>query len=169
MRQHRLATPDDLDAVHAIYVDPRVSPYLGHDPMSRDAFVPILAKLVDEGAFRVVVDDAGAVQGFYRAVRHEGRARHVGYLGTLAVAPSAHGSGLAKAMVETAIEGLAAEGVVRVELMLEADNPRALAFYRKLGFVLEGTMRAAYQRSGDAGYVDELFMAKLLPPLEDAS
>ena len=53
--------------------------------------------------------------------------------------------------------------------MLEADNPRALSFYRKLGFQLEGTMRSAYKRASDTHYVDELLMAMLLPPLADGS
>ena len=77
--------------------------------------------------------------------------------------------GLARSIIETAISRLHSEGVTRIELMLEADNPRALSFYRKLGFQLEGTMRSAYKRASDAHYVDELFMAMLLPPLADRS
>lgn len=49
--------------------------------------------------------------------------------------------------------------------MLETDNPRAFAFYSKLGFKQEGLMRAAYKRSTDAHYMDGIFMAKLLADL----
>ena len=80
-----------------------------------------------------------------------------------------HGYGLARSIIETAISRLHSEGVTRIELTLEADNPRALSFYRKVGFGLEGTMRSAYKRSSDAHYVDQLFMAMLLPPLADRS
>jgi putative acetyltransferase len=111
------------------------------------------------------VGHGGALAGFYRITRREGRARHVALLGTLAVAPALQGGGFAKAMLEAVFARLQAEGVCRVELSLEADNPRALAFYRKLGFEWEGRQRAAYWRSSDAGPVDELCMAKLLPPL----
>lgn len=161
---HRLATLDDLDAVYSIYMDKDVNPYLGFDPMPRDDFVKVLGDLVAGKSFHVV-ETGGRVQGFYRASRHEGRARHVAYLGTFAVSPQARGTGLARSIIEAAIARLHAEGVTRVELMLEADNPRALRFYTKLGFELEGTMRSAYKRSSDPDPVDELFMARLLPPL----
>ena len=163
---HRLATLADTDAVYSIYMHEDVVPYLGYDPMPRTDFVAVMEQLVGSRTF-FVVEREGRIQGFYRTVRQEGRARHVASLGPLAVAPEARGSGLARSMLETAIARLHAEGVVRVELMLEADNPRALKFYRKLGFELEGTLRCAYKRSSDPHYMDELLMAKLLPPCAD--
>ena len=57
---------------------------------------------------------------------------------------------------------LAASGIRRVELSVEADNPRAIAFYQRFGFVHEGTQRAAYKRAGEDGYVDELMYGLLL-------
>lgn len=167
---HRLATLQDLDSVYDIYMQEEVIPFLGFDPMPRSDFVKILEELIASRSFFVVERD-GRVQGFYKTSRHQGRARHVAYLGTFAVTSEARGTGLAKSIFEEAIARLQSEGVTRVELMVEADNPRALQFYRKLGFVLEGTMRAAYRRSGEDHYVDEHFMARLLHPLrrkEDA-
>lgn len=163
MTTHRLASLSDLDAIHAIYMDDGVIPFLGVDPMPKDAFSKVLESLVGGGNF-YVVEDQGRVLGFYRISRHEGRARHVAYLGTFAVAPAAQGTGLAAAIVKSVVETLKADGVLRVELMLEADNPRALKFYQKLGFEHEGTLRAAYKRAGQEHYVDELLMAKILLP-----
>lgn len=159
---HRLATLDDLESVYSIYMDKDVIPFLGFDPMPRADFKKVLGDLVAGKCF-YVVENEGHIQGFYRASRHEGRASHVAYIGTFAVASSARGTGLAKSIIEKLIARLHSEGVTRIELMLEADNPRALSFYKKLGFELEGTMRCAYKRSDDNHYVDELFMAKLLP------
>jgi len=164
----RLANPSDLDSVFSIYMHEEVVPYLGFDPMSKKSFSPIFSSLINSRCF-FVVEVEGAVKGFYRTTRHEGRASHTAYLGTLAVAPEEKGSGLATRMVAEAIEDLKQQGVLRVELMLEADNPRALAFYTKLGFVHEGTLRAAYKRSNQAHYIDELLLAKLLKPLPRAS
>lgn len=167
IRRHRLATLADIDAVYSIYMDDEVIPYLGFDPMPRADFVKVLRDLIATGSF-YVVEDGDRILGIYRAARHEGRASHVAYLGTFAIAAEVRGTGLAKAIIETAISRLHAEGVTRVELMLEADNTRAFKFYTKLGFELEGTMRAAYKRSSDPHCVDELFMARLLPPLTSA-
>jgi putative acetyltransferase len=55
-----------------------------------------------------------------------------------------------------------AVGVLRVELMVEEDNARGIAFYRKLGFEHEGRLRGAYKRASQSGYVDELLMARWL-------
>ena len=155
----RRAIPGDLAAVHAIYTHPEVVPYLGHDPMSLADFAPVFSGLLDSGAFHVVTRD-GEVRGFYRENRQKGRSRHVVTLETLAIAPSEKGSGFAAAMIGEAIELMRADGVLRVELMVEADNGRGISFYRKLGFEHEGRLRAAYKRASESGYVDELLMAR---------
>jgi ribosomal protein S18 acetylase RimI-like enzyme len=160
---HRLAVPADLDAVHAIYMHERVVPYLGFDPMPRAEFVAVFEALLAGGGFHVV-ECRGLVCAFYRLVRHDGRARHVAGFTTFAVAPAAHGSGLADAVLETALARARAAGALRIELMVEADNPRAIAFYGRHGFVLEGRQRAAYRRAGEDDFVDELLMAKLFLP-----
>jgi ribosomal protein S18 acetylase RimI-like enzyme len=159
----RLATPQDLSAVYDIYMHPDVVPYLGIDPVPIGEFEPVFAALVVTGTFYVVPRD-GVVRGFYRENRQKGRSRHVVTLETLAIAPSAKGSGLAAAMIEDAIALMRADGVLRVELMVEADNARGIAFYRKLGFEQEGRLRAAYKRASQPEYVDEILMARLLAP-----
>jgi len=157
----RPAAPHDLQAVHAIYMHPAVVPYLGVDPMPIEPFATVFDALRATGRF-IVAEVDGRVRAFYRTMRHEGRARHVAMIGTFAVAPESHGSGLAARVIDHAIAQLRAEGVTRVELMAEADNPRGLRFYEKLGFVREGVMRAAYHRAGDAQPVDEIILARLL-------
>lgn len=158
MSLRRLATPQDLAAVHAIYTHPEVVPYLGYDPMPLVDFEPLFAGLLASGAFYVVPRD-GEVRGFYRENRQKGRSRHVVTLETLAIAPSEKGSGFAAAMIAEAVDLMRADGVLRVELMVEADNARGIAFYRKLGFEQEGRLRAAYKRADQPNYVDELLMA----------
>jgi ribosomal protein S18 acetylase RimI-like enzyme len=157
----RLATPQDLSAVYDIYMHPDVVPYLGIDPVPIGEFAPVFAALVETGTFYVVPRD-GVVRGFYRENRKAGRARHVVTLETLAIAPSEKGSGFAAAMIEDAIALMRADGVLRVELMVEADNARGIAFYRKLGFEQEGRLRAAYKRANQPDYLDDIVMARLL-------
>ncbi|QBK05248.1 N-acetyltransferase [Hylemonella gracilis] len=158
---HRLATLDDLQAVYALYMHEEVVPYLGHDPMPLAEFRAIMDELVASRSFYVVERD-GQVRGFYRLSRHAGRARHGAYLGTFAVAPSERGTGLAASIIGDVVSRLRRDGVRRLELMLEADNPRALRFYEKQGFEFEGRLRNAYRRSDQDHDVDELLMARLL-------
>lgn len=156
----RLVTPADFDRVYDIYMAEPVVRYLGFDPMPRDSFATVFDPLFESGCFYVYEIDS-VVQGFYQVQRHRGRAAHVAYLGTLAVAPSAHGSGIAKAMMTDVLTRLRNTGIRRVELTVEADNARAIAFYEKFGFQQEGTQRAAYKRALEPGYVDELMYGLL--------
>lgn len=157
----RNADSNDLERVFSIYSHPEVTPYLTYEPMSIEAFDPIFKELVDSGCFWVWEVD-GNIAGFYKAARYPGRVNHVALLGTLAVDPGLHGRGIAKAMLDDAILRLRSEGIRRVELFAESDNAKALAFYKKLGFVHEGTLREFYKRAGDPHYVDEYVLGLLL-------
>jgi RimJ/RimL family protein N-acetyltransferase len=160
-RLRRLARHDDLLAVHRIYMHEEVVPFLGQDPMPVDDFRPEFEALLATNAFFVALRD-DEVRGFYRINRQKGRSRHVAILETLAISPSEKGTGFAQAMIAEALECMHEDGIRRVELMVEADNPRAFAFYRKLGFEQEGRLRAAYKRANQTDYVDELLLARLL-------
>jgi len=156
----RLVSPGDFNRVYDIYMHETVVPFLGFDPMPREAFGKVFEPLFESGCFYVYEVD-GMVMGFYKAQRHVGRTAHVAYLGTLAMAPEAQGRGIAVDMMQDAISRLWRTGITRIELTVEADNHRAIAFYERLGFVHEGTQRAAYKRAEDAGYVDELMYGLL--------
>ena len=156
----RLAELSDLEPVFAIYMDATVVPFLGYDPMPIEAFQPIFRELVESRCF-FVYEVSGELAGFYKAARHPGRASHVGYLGSLAVAPKFQGHGVARAMVTQAIEALRIAGAKRVELTVESDNARGLAFYERLGFEIEGKLRKFYKRSHESAYVDDCILSRL--------
>ncbi len=157
--QHRLAGPADIDDVYALYMAPTVVPFLAYDAMTRAQFEPVYEELLSTQNFSLCVGDSGELAGFYRATRFAGRTRHVAYLSTIAIAPRLVGTGVARTMIEAAIARLREAGVMRFELLVESDNPRAIAFYAKLGFGIEGRQRMAYKRAHQAHFVDELMMA----------
>jgi ribosomal protein S18 acetylase RimI-like enzyme len=157
----RRALEEDLPAVYAIYMHSEVVPYLGYDPMSLAQFEPIYRQLLASEIFDVCEVD-GRIVGFCRALRHEGRSKHAALIGPLAVDPEFKGRGVARSMMERVIATMKTNGVTRIELMAERDNPRAIAFYEKLGFQHEGTLRQAYKRASDTHYTDECLMALLL-------
>jgi ribosomal protein S18 acetylase RimI-like enzyme len=157
----RSAVESDLEEVFAIYMHDEVIPFLAFDPMPVDQFRPRFQDLLRDGGFFVVEVD-GRVAGFYRVSRREGRERHVACLSTFAIAPRLRGSGLARQVIDNAILDLRAAGIRRVELTVECDNARAIAFYTKIGFEREGTLRQAYKRATDLSFVDEIVMARLI-------
>ncbi|KQV78370.1 GNAT family N-acetyltransferase [Rhizobacter sp. Root1221] len=156
----RLAELSDLDPIFAIYMDAAVIPFLGFDPMPIEAFQPVFRELVESRCF-YAYEVSGELAGFYKASRHPGRASHVAYLGSLAVAPKFQGLGVARAMVTEAIEELRSSGAKRVELIVESDNARALAFYARLGFEIEGRLRKFYKRAHEPAYVDDYIMSRI--------
>lgn len=162
----RLAQPNDLKDVFRIYMHAQNVPYLGYDPLPIDAFAPIYAELLAHESF-FVWDTASTIRGFCRFRRLPGRTAHVAHIGPLAVAPGEQGSDVARDMLSCVIEQLQRSGVLRIELIVSEDNPRALAFYKKMGFQHEGTMRSAYKRSHENHFVNDLLLAKLLTRLEN--
>ena len=157
----RLAAPNDFQRVHAIYTHEAVAPYLAYEPMCSDSFHEIYAELLASGAF-FVYEERAEVVGFYSITRLQGRAGHVAQIGSLAIDPSMAGRGLGQAMIRDALAELRATNVLRVELLVEADNERAIGFYKKLGFRVEAIMRRAYKRAADTDYTDELLMVRFL-------
>lgn len=142
-------------------MDASVIPWLSHDAMDLDAFQPIFTKLLASENFFIEAR-ANAVAGFYKVTRYEGRASHVAELGSLAVHPDQQGSGLAREMMATVLARLKAEGVIRVQLLVEPDNARGLAFYERMGFQKEAVLRRGYRRFGKAGEVDDIVMVRFL-------
>lgn len=156
--RHRLATWQDMQSIHSIYMHSAVIPFLTIDPVPIGEFATVYGDLLAGGDF-YVYEVEGELAGFYRAARYSGRAHHVAYLGTLAIAPAFQGKGIARVMIEETLSSLKADGVRRVELKVEKDNPRAIALYQRLGFVAEGIAHQLYKRADEAAYVDDVQMA----------
>lgn len=85
---------------------------------------------------------------------------HVASLGMM-VAPSRRGMGIGSAMVEYAIAWARRHDYEKIHLQVFSSNERALALYRKLGFVEEGRRRKAF-RLPDVGYADGVMMGLFL-------
>jgi len=89
------------------------------------------------------------------------RRAHVRYL-AIALAPEWQGRGLGRRVIERLLDWADNWGaVLRIELHVHADNDRAMALYRSLGFVEEGRHKAYALKGGR--YVDSLSMARLHP------
>ena len=62
----RLVTPADYDRVYDIYMHETVVPFLGFDPMPREAFSKVFDPLFESGCFYLYEVD-GEVMGFWNA------------------------------------------------------------------------------------------------------
>lgn len=79
---------------------------------------------------------------------------------TIAVHPAAQGAGLGKALFTELLTRIQRErpDILRVELIARESNQKAIQFYRKLGFEIEGKLQARI-RSINGGYEADIPMA----------
>jgi putative acetyltransferase len=130
--------------------------------------MPVASRLehlqkVEPLACRLVAVAAGEIvgsAGLFPAAASLRRS-HARMLG-IGLASEWQGRGLGRRMMQRLLDWADNwAGVLRVELWVHADNERALALYRSLGFVEEGRHVAYAMKNGR--YVDSLTMARLHP------
>ncbi len=83
---------------------------------------------------------------------------HVGFV-AMGLRPEWRDKGLGTNLMQQALAASDAYGFTRIELTVYADNARARALYRKLGFVEEGVKRQSVIIDGVA--FDEIIMARV--------
>ena len=147
--------------MHAICMNEENNPFLNYEPMSLAAFGPIFDDLVARGQTRVLVRDHD-VLGTFAIYMQARRASHVAALGSFAMHPAFRGRGWGGRAMELITDLARSQGARRLELLVEADNPRAIRFYERCGFVREGVLRGAWRRAADDHDVDEIAMARML-------
>ncbi|HZV93527.1 MAG TPA: GNAT family N-acetyltransferase [Caldimonas sp.] len=162
----RRAVPGDAAAFARIMGDPLVYPALLQMPHpSEEGWRSRLAEFGAPGKsdFMIVAERDGEVVG--NAGLHPAgiqiRRRHVGAIG-ICVAADAQGKGVGKALMQALCDY--ADGwmnLLRIELIVFADNAPAIALYRKFGFRIEGRHLGYAMRDGR--YADALSMARLHP------
>jgi RimJ/RimL family protein N-acetyltransferase len=106
----------------------------------------------------IVAEHQGAVVGLvnFKAMRRK-RLAHHGSFG-VSVHPDWRGRGIGRALLEALLEWARANPrLEKVGLAVIADNDRAIALYRKLGFIEEGR-RVKQIRYEDGRCVDDLLM-----------
>ena len=163
----RRAEPEDYEAVWRMFQDERT--YSGTQQLpfpSREVWRKRLAEPAEGHYILVACVDGNVVgnAGLHPAANSPRRS-HAMAIG-ICVAAEWQGKGVGTVLMQSLCD--LADGwlnVIRLELLVYADNERAIALYRKFGFEVEGTHRAHTLRAGR--YVDSLAMARIrlkVPP-----
>lgn len=96
----------------------------------------------DPAGFLLAVDADDRILGFHWTKTHSDTLGEVYVLG---IDPDAQGGGLGAALTSAGLRHLRSRGMRQVMLYVDEDNPRAVALYRKLGFIQWRT-DAAFRR-----------------------
>lgn len=153
----RLLTADDYDALRELRLESlRLLPVsfaadLAHEEaMSKDEWLSRLASASSFGGF---VD--GTLSGMVVfSCPSRPKLAHTGDIGAMYVRASAQGTGLADALM-TALLAYASRVVEQVQLTVNAENVRAIKFYKRHGFREIGTIPRSLH-VGDRYYDDML-------------
>jgi RimJ/RimL family protein N-acetyltransferase len=122
-------------------------------------FRDYIEKQISNGDPFFVALAQGEVVGWCDIERHRFAANvHSGTL-NVALVPRFRDRGLGFRLISATLEQARRVGLVRIQLFAHADNPRAIALYRKVGFVEEGVLRDAALMDGK--FRDSLLMAKV--------
>ena len=155
----RAREPSDWQEMAALMQLPRVRWGTLRLPFTSGEAVRKFIESPPEGRTAIVAVLDGRIVGNADLMRDKGRCDHVGRIG-MCVHDAHHGRGIGSslmaALVDTADNWL---GLRRLELAVFTDNAPAIRLYKKFGFEIEGTRRAAAFRDG--AFVDDYIMARL--------
>ena len=167
----RAAGPDDAAALLQLKqrLDQETS-FMLLEAGERDASVPTLAGELESAARSgnsvvIVAETGGELAGYIELTGgtfHRNQATAYVVIGVLAAAA---GKGVGRGLLEEAKRWAVAHGVHRLELTVMAHNQRAIGLYQRTGFSIEGRRSECLLIDGQ--FIDELYMAMVLPQAEN--
>jgi putative acetyltransferase len=151
------ACEQDFDGVYEILMHEEVNPFMNYPVLTKSDFEEIWKDIFNRLNLwkenEEILGLAVISKGTYRV-------KHIAYIEKLAINQTLRRKGLGTIFFNKIINSLAEEGITKVELGVEVDNERAISFYKKLGFEIEGTRKQLLNREGN--FIDNYFMAKML-------
>ncbi len=120
----RLGTYADFDSLFEIYMNKTVNPFLNFEIMDKEKFKPIFNELFKSGDL-YVYDNKHTIIATCIVMRLKRRAQHVASLGSLATHSDFQGKGIGTQFMRELINKLKMDGIKRIDLCAEADNPKA--------------------------------------------
>jgi arsenate reductase (thioredoxin) len=154
------AAATDFDFFYSLYMHPEINPYLLYELMDKELFRPIYDDLLQQQVlykYNNGVSDAGMC----KLVLHRHRDGHKMYVGGLAIHPEHAGKGYGMLMMQDIIAFAKTHNRSRVDLSVSTENAKAIALYKKCGFVIEGTLKNYSYLAGENRFVDEYMMCYL--------
>lgn len=140
------------------------SEYLGHEPGERNLEITHVEeeihKLPSEKSMIFVASMGDEIVGFLRAKAQTMKRRQHSVTIGVGVLQAMQGKGIAKDLLSALEIWSKQKEFIRLELTVAVQNVGAIELYKKLGYEVEGIIRASL-RVGDE-ILDEYLMAKVL-------
>ncbi len=165
----RLRTAGPTDAASLLRLKQRLdqeTSFMLLEPGERDASAEALGRHLDSVARSgnsvvIVAEIGGDLAGYVELAGGSFRRNRATAHVVIGVVAAASGRGIGAGLLRQARDWAARHGLHRLELTVMAHNRRAADLYKRMGFSVEG--RRAECLLADGRFVDELYMAALLP------
>jgi RimJ/RimL family protein N-acetyltransferase len=136
------------------------------EPGERDTSAEALARHLgnvarSQNSVVIVAEIGGELAGYVELAGGSFRRNRATAQVVIGVAAQASGKGIGAGLLRQAQDWAATHGLHRLELTVMAHNHRAADLYQRMGFSIEG--RRTQCLLVDGQFVDELYMAALLP------
>ncbi len=151
------AVEKDFDGVYEILMHKDVNPFMNYPILNKSDFKEIW---LDIFARTNLWKDGEEIVGLAVITKGTYRVKHIAYIDKLAINQNLRRKGLGTIFFNEIITSLEKDGITKIELGVEVDNERAISFYKKFGFEIEGTRKKLLNREGE--FIDNYFMAKML-------
>jgi len=151
------ANQQDFDQVYEILMHEKVNPFMNYPLLSKDDFKVIWADIF---ANLRLWKEESEVLGVVVVTKGTYRVKHIALIEKLAVNQTLGRKGLGTIFFSKIIDSLSLDGISKIELSVETDNERAINFYKKFGFEIEGLRKNSLNREGK--FIDNYFMAKII-------
>lgn len=151
------AEEKDFDGVYEILMHKDVNPFMNYPILNKSDFKEIW---LDIFARTNLWKDGEEIVGLAVITKGTYRVKHIAYIDKLAINQNLRRKGLGTIFFNEIITSLEKDGITKIELGVEVDNERAISFYKKFGFEIEGTRKKLLNREGE--FIDNYFMAKML-------
>jgi ribosomal protein S18 acetylase RimI-like enzyme len=155
------AIATDFDFFYSLYMHQQVNPFLLYEVMGKELFKPIFDDLQQQQIL-YKFNDGKADAGMCKLVLHRYRDSHKMYVGGLAIHPAHTGKGYGVLLMQDIITFAKAHNRRRVDLTVSAENEKAIALYKKCGFVIEGLLKNYTHLASQNRFIDEYMMCYLL-------
>lgn len=158
----RQATSDDLNAMWEIFQSiieaGDTLPF--SDDFTREEFH---GHWLSSQTSYVAITEAGVVGMYKVGANYPGRGAHIASA-TYMVSPERQGRGIGRALVNDSLARARNSGFIAMQFnYVVSTNVQAIELYKKLGFVIAGTLQKAFQHK-KLGLVDAYVMFQFLQP-----
>ena len=141
---------EDVKRIYDIVFNEEVLPFMPYPNMSLEQFQSELQKRSDR-TFLYVYETAKEISGVVELRKGENKQNHIGHVAVFAVHPDFQNKGIGSEMMKHLLSITHDYGIKKLCLNVVSKNQRAIDFYKKFGFLIEGYFRRQIKENGSYG------------------